>query len=89
LFEIKTHERIVPYKCNNVMLLSGQITPRHGNSYTTRLFLKVSASAIVIHKQVEVQEPAEVYKIVHALHNKKTLILYHEVMPAGVPNFCG
>jgi hypothetical protein len=56
LFEIKTHERIVPYKCNNVMLLSGRITPRHSNSYTTRLFLKVSASATVIHKQVAVQD---------------------------------
>jgi hypothetical protein len=68
------------------MLLSGQITPRHINSYTTRLFLKVSASATVIHKQVAVQEPAKMDKIVHALYNIKTLILYHEVMPAGVPN---
>jgi hypothetical protein len=85
LFEIKTHERIVPYKCNNVMLLSGRITPRHSNNYTTRLFLKVS----VIHKLVAVQEPAEMDKIVHALYNIKTLILYHEVMPAGVPNLCG
>jgi hypothetical protein len=81
--------RIVPYKRNNVMLLSGRITPRHSNSYATRLLLQVSASAIVIHKQVAVQEPAEVDKIVHALYNIKTLILYHEVMPAGVPNFCG
>jgi hypothetical protein len=81
--------RIVPYKCNNVMLLSGRITPRHSNSYATRLLLQVSASATVIHKQVAVQEPAEVDKIVHALYNIKTLILYHEVMPAGVPNFCG
>jgi hypothetical protein len=89
LFEIKTHERIVPYKFNNVMLLSDRITPRHSNNYTTRLFLKVSASATVIHKLVAVQEPAEMDKIVHALYNIKTLILYHEVMSAGVPNLCG
>jgi hypothetical protein len=71
------------------MLLRDRITPRHSNSYTTRLFLKVSASATVIHKQVAVHEPAEVDKIVRALYNIKTLILYHEVMPAGVPNFYG
>jgi hypothetical protein len=44
--------------CNNVMLLSDRITLRHSNSYTTRLFLKVSASATVIHKQVVVQDLA-------------------------------
>jgi hypothetical protein len=64
--------------CNNVMLLSGRITPRHSNSYTTRLFLKVSASATVIHKQVAIQDLAvQVY--IHQQYTSSILLAVYRL----------